>query len=90
MRNTYKQRTSILKSTAHPNTYAPKLIWDHLTNSNNNYYHFVFIYNRTHRKRKMEYITMQCNAMTIMGTGASLYAHILLTIMCTKTFQFML
>ena len=33
---------------------------------------------------------MQCNAMTIMGTGASLYAHILLTIMCTKTLQFML
>jgi len=31
-----------------------------------------------------------CNAMTIMGTGASLYAHILLTIMCPKTFQFML
>jgi len=29
---------------------------------------------------------MQCNAMTIIGTGASLYAHILLTIMCTKNF----
>ena len=26
-----------------------------------------------------------CNAMTIMGTGASLYAYILLTIMCPKT-----
>ena len=35
-------------------------------------------------------LAMQCNAMTIMGTGASLYAHILLTITCTKTFQFIL
>ena len=35
-------------------------------------------------------VIMQCNTMTIMGTGASIYAHILLTIMCTKIFQFML
>jgi len=65
---------------------------------NKNWLQFLFIVKAAVLKQQISKFypqiqcnAMQCNAMTIMGTGASLYAYILLTIiMCTKTFQFML